>query len=185
MLSPGVITTLAGSTGQKGSANGTGSGATFAYPYGVAVSSSGQVYIADSGNNTIRVATPGGSVATFAGTAGIAGSTDGQGTGATFNNPTGVAVDSSGNVFVADSGNSVIRRISPGGTVTTFAGVAGSTGTSDGTGTAARFNSPSGVAVDAQNNVYVADTRNNTVRKITSGGTVTTLAWKRRPDRLR
>jgi sugar lactone lactonase YvrE len=176
MTSPGVITTLAGSVGQKGSADGTGSAANFAYPYGVATNNSGVIYIADSGNNTIRVATSGGAVTTFAGTAGVAGSADGQGGAASFNNPTGVAVDSNGNVFVADSGNSTIRRISPGGTVSTFAGVAGSTGTSDGAGSAARFNSPAGIAVDAQNNVYVADTRNNTIRKITSGGQVTTLA---------
>jgi sugar lactone lactonase YvrE len=176
MVSPGVVTTLAGSVGQKGSADGTGSAATFAYPYGVAIANSGVVYIADSGNNTIRVASSGGSVTTFAGTAGVAGSADGQGAAASFNDPTGVAVDGSGNVFVADTGNSVIRRISPGGTVTTFAGAAGSTGSSDGTGSAARFNAPSGIAIDTQNNVYVADTRNNTIRKITSGGTVSTLA---------
>jgi DNA-binding beta-propeller fold protein YncE len=177
MLSPGVVTTLAGSAGQKGSTDGSGSAATFAYPYGVAPNnSSGQLYIADSGNNTIRVASSDGAVTTFAGTAGIAGSADGQGTAAGFNDPTGVAVDGNGNVFVADTGNSTIRRISPGGTVSTFAGAAGSTGTSDGAGTTARFNAPMGIAVDAQNNVYVADTRNNTIRKITPAGVVSTLA---------
>jgi sugar lactone lactonase YvrE len=176
MASPGVVTTLAGSAGQKGSADGTGSQATFAYPYGVASNGSSGLYIADSGNNTIRVAAAAGAVTTFAGTAGVAGSADGVGAAASFSNPTGVAVDGSGNVFVADTQNSTIRRISPGGTVTTFAGVAGSTGTSDGTGSAARFNFPAGIAVDTLNNIYVADTRNNTIRKITSGGLVTTVA---------
>jgi sugar lactone lactonase YvrE len=104
------------------------------------------------------------------------GSDDGTGAGARFSGPSGVAVDSSGNVFVADSGNSTIRKITANGVVTTLAGLAGSPGIADGTGRAARFTSPRGVAVDGSGNVFVADTGNNAVRKITAVGVVTTLA---------
>jgi sugar lactone lactonase YvrE len=176
IASPGIVTTLAGSAGQKGSVDGTGSQALFAYPYGVANDGSGHLYIADSGNNTIRMATTAGVVTTLAGSAGPAGSADGVGGAARFNSPAGVAADSSGNVYVADSGNSTIRKIAAGGAVTTLAGTAGSSGSSDGTGAGAQFNAPDGVAVDAIGNIYVADTRNDTIRKITPGGTVTTLA---------
>jgi DNA-binding beta-propeller fold protein YncE len=177
MDSPGVVTTLAGSAGQQGDADGTGSQALFAYPYGVAVDGSGHLYVADSNNNTIRVVTTaGGSVSTLAGTGGIAGSADGAGGAASFNSPAGVAVDAGGNVYVADSNNDTIRKIAPGGSVTTLAGLAGSAGSTDGTGAGARFNSPKGVAVDAVGNVYVADSNNDTIRKITAGGLVTTLA---------
>jgi sugar lactone lactonase YvrE len=176
MASPGSVSTLAGSVGVQGIANGTGSQALLAYPRGVATDGSGNVYIADSGNNVIRMATSAGVVTTLAGTGGLAGSADGAAGAASFNGPAGVAVDGSGNVFVADTGNSTIRKIAPGGAVTTFAGSAGAAGSSDGTGAAARFNAPQGVAVDTVGNVYVADTNNNTIRKITSGGTVTTLA---------
>jgi sugar lactone lactonase YvrE len=175
MTSPGSVSTLAGSAGSPGIANGTGNQALFDYPHGVAVNGSGSVYIADSGNNVIRMATEAGVVTTVAGT-GIAGSATGTAGAASFNAPAGVAVDASGNVYVADTGNSTIRKIAPGGAVTTFAGVAGQTGSSDGTGSAALFNQPQGVAVDTAGNVYVADTNNDTIRKITSGGTVTTLA---------
>jgi sugar lactone lactonase YvrE len=177
MNSPGVVNPLAGSPPHEGDADGTGIQALFKYPYGVAVDSSGHVYVADSGNNTIRVVTTAGVVTTLAGAGGVpAGSADGVGSAARFNNPAGVAVDASGNVYVADQNNSTIRKITPGGTVTTFAGTAGATGSADGTGAAARFNAPEGVAVDTVGNVYVADTRNDTIRKITSGGLVTTLA---------
>ncbi len=176
MATPGSVSGYAGAAGVQGSANGTGSAALLSYPYGVAVDGSGNVYIADSGNNTIRKATAGGAAATLAGTVGLAGSADGLGGSAGFSNPAGVAVDSAGNVYVADSGNSTIRKISAGGAVTTFAGLAGSAGSSDGTGSAARFNAPRGVAVDSVGNVYVADTNNDTIRKITAGGTVSTLA---------
>jgi hypothetical protein len=176
IASPGVVSTLAGSAGQKGDADGTGSQATFEYPYGGSVDGSGHLFVADSGNNTVREVTSGGGATTVAGAGGIAGSSDGAGSAARFNNPSGTAVDGSGNVYVADTGNSTIRKIAPGGSVTTFAGSAGATGTSDGVGSAARFNSPAGVAVDTAGNVYVADTNNDTIRKISAGGSVTTLA---------
>ena len=176
MATPGSVATYAGSRGVEGSANGTGSAALFSYPYGVAVDGSGNLYIADSGNNMIRKATSAGAVVTLAGSPGLPGSADGLGGSAGFTDPSGVAVDAVGNVYVADTGNSTIRKISAGGAVTTLAGTAGVAGSSDGTGAAARFNAPRGVAVDTAGNVYVADTENDTIRKITAGGTVTTLA---------
>jgi sugar lactone lactonase YvrE len=172
----GVVTTLAGMVGIAGSADGAGSAARFNSPSGVATDSSGNVYVADSGNDTIRKITPAGVVTTLAGLAGITGSADGAGSAARFNFPFGVATDSSGNVYVADTGNSTIRQINPAGVVTTVAGLAGSSGSADGTGSVARFNGPSGVATDSLGNVYVADYFNSTIRKITPGGVVTTRA---------
>src|SRR5439155_1682689 len=112
---------------------------------------------------------------TLAGAASI-GSADGTGSAARFYDPSGVAIDSSGNVYVADTLNSTIRKITPAGEVTTPVGLAGITGSADGTGSAARFYDPLGVATDSSGNVYVADTFNDTIRKITPAGDVTTLA---------
>ncbi len=174
-----TFTHLAGSLhGAAGKVDGTGSAARFNYPGGLAVDGSGTVYVADTQNDTIRVVTPGGVVTTLAGQAGVAGSADGTGTGAQFDQPGGVAVDGAGNVYVADSTNQTIRKVTPGGVVTTLAGQAGVSGSADGTGSAAQFNYPGGVAVDGWGNVYVADTQNSTIRKITPGGVVTTLAGK-------
>ena len=171
-----VVTTLAGLAGSIGSADGTGSAARFWQPYGVAVDSSGNVYVADSGNDTIRKITPAGVVTTLAGLTGVQGRADGTNSTARFTAPSGVAVDSSGNVYVADYGNNAIRKITPAGVVTTLAGMAGTHGSANGTGSAARFYHPSGVAVDASGNVYVGDTDNDTIRKVTPAGVVTTLA---------
>jgi sugar lactone lactonase YvrE len=171
----GVVTTLAGFT-VSGSSDGTGSAARFWFPYGAAVDSTGNVYVGDSSNHTIRKITSGGVVTTFAGLAGSNGSTDGTGSAARFYEPLGTAVDSGGNVYVADRYNYIIRKITPGGVVTTLAGLAGSLGSADGTGSAARFFQPRGVAVDSGGNVYVTDVVNRIIRKITSGGVVTTLA---------
>ena len=176
ITSAGVVTTFAGSWQYSGSANGTGSAARFSYPSGVAVDSAGNVYVADSGNNTIRKITSARVVTTLAGSWQYSGSADGTGSAARFYSPYGVAVDSAGNVFVADTGNYTIRKITPAGVVTTLAGLAGSSGSADGTGNAARFDSPNSVAVDSAGNVYVTDRDNNTIRKITSAGVVTTLA---------
>jgi sugar lactone lactonase YvrE len=161
----GVVTTLAGMAGGVGgSADGTAAAARFNFPAGVAVDAGGNVYVADAGNDVIRVITPGGMVTTLAGAAGNPGSADGTGIGAQFNNPTGVAVDGSGNVYVADSGNSAVRMIAQGGIVTTLAGLPGIMGNADGIGPAARFESPGGVAVDGSGGVYIADPEAQTVR---------------------
>jgi len=172
----GVVTTLAGTAGLTGSTDATGAAARFNFPQGVATDSAGNVYVADSGNSTLRKITSAGLVTTLAGTAGVLGSTDAAGAAASFRGPTGVATDSAGNVYVADSSNNTLRKITPAGLVTTFAGTAGAFGSTDATGAAARFNGPAGAAADSAGNVYVADQQNHTLRKITPAGVVTTLA---------
>jgi streptogramin lyase len=173
VTSNGMVTTLAGS-GVDSLANGTGAAASFSFPVGVAVDASYNVYVADLGNEEIRKITPNGVVTTFAGS-GAAGSANGSGTAVSFSLPTGVAVDASGNVYVADQNNNLIREINPSGTVSTLAG-SGSAGYVNGAGTGASFNTPSGVAVDASGNVYVADLENRVIRKITPAGVVSTFA---------
>lgn len=170
----GIVSTLAGSVGQAGRTDGVASAALFDNPQGIAVDSEGNVYVADTGNNTIRKISPGGLVTTLAGTPGEIGYADGVGSAAGFQQPTGIAVDKTGTLYVADTINSKIRKISPIGAVTTLAG--GGPPYSDGTGTAAGFDNPQGVAVDSRGNVYVADTFGYTIRKITPTGVVSTLA---------
>jgi sugar lactone lactonase YvrE len=160
----GAVTTYAGAAGVSGSSDGTGGAARFRFPRAVGVDGSGNLYVSDSGNNTIRKIAPGGGVSTLAGVAGQSGSTDGSGGGARFDGPAGLAVDASGNVFVADSGNSTIRLITPAGVVTTIGGISGTIGSTDGQGTAARFNHPAGLVLDASGNLYVTDTQNQTIR---------------------
>jgi sugar lactone lactonase YvrE len=172
----GVVSILAGTPGISGSADGPGYAALFSAPQGVAVDSSRNIYVADAGNNTIRKISFNGTVVTLAGSAGIPGNADGTGTGAHFNAPQGVAVDAAGNVYVADTWNHTIRKITPGGICTTFAGLAGAFGAFDGTNSHARFNNPAGIAVDNSGNVFVADTFNHTIRKITPAGVGSTLA---------
>lgn len=225
-LSTAIVTTIAGSD-STGLQDGTGADAYFFAPSGVAADAQGNVYVADAGNNVIRKVTPAGQTSTIAGN-NNPGSQNGGALSATFNNPAGLAIDGAGNLYVADmlsnrirkiSGgvvstlagsdtaasvngigaaasfffpNSVavdgggnvyvteyvsdlIRKITPDGTVTTLAGN-GTSGQADSTGTAASFNGPSGIAVDAAGNVYVADTFNNVIRKITPDGVVSTIA---------
>ena len=169
----GVVSTFAGS-GAEGSADGTGTAASFRYPYGVAVDASGNIFVADKNNHLIRKITAAGVVSTFAGS-GAEGSDDSTGTAASFKYPNGVAVDASGNIFVADLGNHKIRKIIAAGVVTTFAG-SGAAGRADGTGTDASFRYPNGVAVDASGNIFVADSNNHLIRKITAVGVVSTSA---------
>lgn len=172
----GAVTTLAGLAGTSGSADGTGSAARFYHPMGIAVDGAGNIYVADTANATIRKITATGVVTTVAGQAGVSGHVDGNATTARFDQPSDVAVDASGNLYVADVGSSTIRKITPAGVVSTLAGLAYSTGSADGTGSAARFYSPEGLVVDASGNLYVADTNNSTIRKITPAGVVSTLA---------
>lgn len=167
---------LAGSTGGPGSSDGTGAEARFNMPSGLAMDAAGNLYIADSGNHTIRRVSSAGVVTTLAGAAGKAGTTDGVGSSARFSWPTGVAVDSSGVVYVADTGNQTIRKISASGAVTTLAGAAGVRGRNDGQGSAARFDSPTGLAVNRFGELYVADTMNHLIRRVSQTGTVVTVA---------
>ena len=172
----GTVSTLAGLAGHAGSDDGIGSAARFRNPWSVAVDPRGYVLVADMSNDTIRKITPVGAVSTLAGQAGESGNTDGFGASARFDNPFAVAADAAGNVYVADSANNVIRKITPDGAVITEAGLPGYAGYSDGNASAARFFNPQGLAVDAAGNVYVADTGNNTIRKLTPAGLVSTLA---------
>ena len=175
----GVVTTYAGAAGVRGSADGfanvggSAGSARFANPNSVAVDSAGNVYVADSFNHTIRVISAVGNVTTLAGLAGTLGSVDGTGTAARFNQPSGLVVDASGTVYVADTFNNVIRKIASGGVVTTIAGLAGSIGSTDGAGNVARFYQPYGITVDGSGNLFVADTHNDTIRRI---GSVTATA---------
>lgn len=176
ITSAGLVTTFAGTAGAAGSADGTGPAAAFRGLAGVAVDGTGNVYVADTGNGTIRRITPTGVVTTLAGQAGSSSIVDGTGTAARFSQPRGIAVDGAGNIYVADYNGHTIRRVTSTGVVTTLAGTAAAAGATDATGSAARFYAPSGLAVDGAGNVFVADTSNNTVRKVTSAGVVTTLA---------
>jgi sugar lactone lactonase YvrE len=177
----GVVTSVAGSAGVSGSADGTNSQALFFEPEGIAVDAGANLYVADTGNHTVRKITPDATganwvVTTLAGSPGQPGDIDGTGGNARFYFPEGIAVDSSGNVYVGDSANRTVRQITPGGVVTTLAGPGGSYGSADGPVLSARFNEPYAVAVDSSFHVYVADTFNDTIRTVTSAGTVTTLA---------
>jgi sugar lactone lactonase YvrE len=176
-ISAGTVSTLAGTAGQAGSADGTGTAATFSLPSGLTVAASGNIiYVADTGNGTVREVTTGGVVTTLAGTAGVLGYANATGPAAQFRGGQGPAVDSQGNVYLADNNNLTIRRITPAGVVSTFAGVAPQLGDTDGMGQAAQFYAPDGLATDSAGNVYVADTLNCEIRKMTSAGVVTTLA---------
>lgn len=171
----GMVSTLAGTPGVTGADDGLGGAATFNDPTGIAVDRQGNVFVEDTGNNTIRVITPAGLVSTFAGKTAVTGQADGVGAGASFDGPTSVASDGAGNVYVADTVNNVIRRITSAGIVTTFAGTAGVTGHADGTASAASFKGLAGIATDMAGNVYVSDSGNNAIRMITPAGVVSTI----------
>lgn len=158
-------TTLAGAGRVRGSTDATGASARFEQPFGIAVDSGGTVYLADAQGNTIRKITAARVVTTLAGrtgSAGSAGSTDGRGTAARFKYPSGIAVDRSGTVFVADTDNQSIQSITSDGEVTTIA--VGAVGSTDGVGTAARFLHPKGLSVSGDGRLYVADLGNRTIR---------------------
>ncbi len=180
----GVVTTIAGggSPGNttQGYADGTGTDAKFMNPLGIAIDSNDNLYVADSNNQVIRKITPAGVVTTLAGSHLSMSYADGTGSAARFMNPTSLAVDSSDNLYVADSSNNLIRKITPAGVVTTVAGGGSAGGTTsgfaDGTGVAAKFKRPSGLTFDSSGNLYVADSDNDLIRKVTPAGVVTTIA---------
>jgi sugar lactone lactonase YvrE len=175
---PARVSTLAGD-GIPGALDGPAGSNRFDDPFGVALDNRGTVYVADAGDsNRIRTIAPDGTVATFAG--GREGFQDGPGTAAAFHTPSALAFDHQGNLYVADTGNHAIRKVTKDGTVTTLAGD-GAPGDLDGIGRAARFNGPVGLAVDDAGIVYVADTYNDRIRRIGRDGTVTTIAGSGHP----
>jgi hypothetical protein len=171
----GTLSVLAGS-GSPGHADGTGTGASFFNPTGIAVDSAGMVYVADYNNQIIRTVTPGGAVTTIAGQPMVPGHANGSGSIASFSNPCALAVDTNGIIYVADQGNNTIRRVTQAGSVSTIAGLAGSPGSANGNGSIARFRNPCGIAVDALGYLYVADQQNETIRKISPNYDVSTIA---------
>jgi DNA-binding beta-propeller fold protein YncE len=180
-----VVTTLAGVAGVSGSTDGTGAAARFNNPNGIALDAAGNLYVADTGNQVIRLVTPAGVVTTVAGTALTAGAANGAGNAATFYWPMGIAVNAAGTMaYVTDYGSSTVRTISTSAapmtsantTVATLAGTAGMSGSANGTGASARFFGPQGLALDASGNLYIADSWNNAIRYInTTSGAVSTL----------
>jgi hypothetical protein len=165
VISSGVVTTLAGTAGTAGFADGTGTGALFNYPYGI-VSDGTYAYVADANNNSIRkIRVASGIVTTLAGVAGSIGSSDGTGTAALFNFPVGLASEST-NLYIADTGNNTIRQIViSSGVVTTLAGAVGTAGTTNGSVSDARFNYPTGL-VELGGYLYIADAGNSTIRSV-------------------
>ena len=171
----GVVTTIAGMAGQSGFTNGTGANARFNSPLGVVVATNGTIYVADCGNHSIRRISPRGAVTTLAGSPETWGSDDGAGSSARFNGPVGLALDNQGNLFVSDSNNHAIRKITPDGMVATWAGIPEVDGYMDGDRLTARFSKPAELAFDKQGNLFVADSFNHVIRKISSDGKVATV----------
>ena len=166
VVATGAVTTIAGAPGQSGATDGTGTAARFTTPFAIAGDGAGNLYVVDgSAIRKFVVAT--GAVTTIAGVVGQGGQADGTGAAARFNVPSGIASDGAGNLYVSDTGNGTIRRVvAATGTVTTIAGSATQYGSADGTGAAARFSAPYGIASDGAGNLYVADLNNGNVRKI-------------------
>jgi alpha-tubulin suppressor-like RCC1 family protein len=186
----GRVATLAGKAGIPGTADGTGSSASFNLPTGIITrrdqynyytwtggsNGYGTIFVSDQGSNTIRAVQSNGQVATYVGTPSQAGTTDSYRQNARFNKPTGLTMDGDGNLYVADTGNHTIRKVDTWGNVTTLAGSPGASGLMDGTGRLARFNAPEALTFGRDRNLYVADTGNGVIRKVTMTGVVTTLS---------
>lgn len=175
----GIVTKVAGSNGKRvsyGHEDGRGGEARFFFPWGVAIEPSGNIFVTDTSNGTIRKVTEDGLVTTFAGKArDKVFFADGKGDQARFANPHGLVIDAEGNLYVADSANAIIRKISPTGEVSTFAGKAGEPGKADGLLSEARFSTPGGIAMDSAGNFFIADRDNCTIRKISASGRVSTI----------
>lgn len=168
----GDVSTFAGS-GVSGNSDGTGADASFTSVFGMAIDANNNIYVTDRSLHRIRKITPQGVVTTIAGS--VLGSLDGVGTEAKFNNPAGIDIDATGNLYVADAGGNQLRKITPEGVVTTLAG-AGTAGVVDGLGTVATFNQPIGVAVDEYGYVFVADFSGLKLRRVSPTGYVKTVA---------
>jgi sugar lactone lactonase YvrE len=172
-----VVATLAGKANQPGAVDGTGVDARFSQRFGTgAIDAAGVLYLVDADNHAIRKVTPDGVVTTYAGKLGEAGSADGARPVARFNEPVAAALGPDGALYVVDQADHTIRKVAPDGTVTTLAGKAGEPGQVDGVGADARFLDPWSIAVDAAGTIYVGEQDGYTIRRITPGGTVTTLA---------
>jgi sugar lactone lactonase YvrE len=169
----GTVSTIAG-TGKEGFTDGIGTSASFNAPFAITIDNSNNLYVCDAGNHAIRKITKGGVVSTIAGT-GRYGFTNGIGTSASFNSPNGITIDNLNNLYVTDNGNYAVRKITPDGTVSTFAGN-GKSKVIDGTGTNASFSSVSGITIDKNNNLYLPETYTYIIRKITPDGTVSIFA---------
>ena len=175
----GIITTVAGfgPYGYSGD-GGPARAAQLSYPYGLALDSTGNLYIMDTGNDRVRKVALDGTISTVAGngTDGFGGN-GGPASGAQFHYPIGIALDAGGNLYIADSGNNRIRKIARDGTVSTVAGngTAGYSG-DNGPATSAELAAPRGVAVDAAGNLYIADSNNSRIRKVALDGTISTVA---------
>ncbi|QEC78202.1 T9SS type B sorting domain-containing protein [Mucilaginibacter ginsenosidivorax] len=178
-ITPAGVSSVFAGSGNAGKSDGTGNAASFNAPGGITIDASDNIYVADQQNNSIRMISPAGVVKTLAGS-GVAGANNANGLAATFNNPDGLAIDKQGNIYVADTKNNMIRKIATDGSVTTVAG-SGAMGNADGLKTAASFNYPTGLAIDAPGNLYVADYKNHSIRKITPAGQVTTIAGNGSP----
>jgi len=172
----GVVSFVAGQVGIPGSADGIGNQARFNWPFGIVCAPDGTLFVGDKDNHTIRKISTTGEVTTLAGAPGVRGSSDGLGGASRFNDPHGIALDQTGVLYVADTGNDAIRTISVGGQVSTLAGQPGDGGSADGVGRSARFSAPDGIVVRASGLLYVSDRNNSTIRAVTPAGVVTTIA---------
>jgi sugar lactone lactonase YvrE len=170
-----AVTTLAGQALVSGAANGAGTNALFSDPAAIVTDTNGNLFVADSQNNAIRKITTNGVVTTFAGQLGVPGTANATGTNAQFNAPSGLAFDAYGNLFVSDTGNNTIRKITPAGAVSTIAGIAGPGGFADGPAGSTLFSSPLGIAVATNGTVFVADSGNHCIRQI-ANNVVSTFA---------
>ena len=166
---PSLAQVFVGKANAPGGTDGGPAIAQFNSPHGIATAPDGSLYVADTGNHVIRRVGTDGSVSTVAGDPGLTGSNDGQARAAHFNSPMGVAVGPTGEVYIADTGNNTIRMLTTDGNVITIAGTAGPGSFADGTGSAARFSSPIGLRVGPDGALYVADSLNQVIRRITSG----------------
>jgi streptogramin lyase len=169
-----MVSTLAGKGGTSGYMDEVGASALFNQPWGIVVDAEGNAYVSERGNHCIRKITPAGVVTTLAGQSGTAGHRDGDPRTARFSDPRGLAIAPAGDIFVADTGNHCIRRIAPNGQVTTYAGVPGSAGFKQGLGAEAQFNAPVALARGGEGTLYVLDSNNRRVRRVTTDTIVST-----------